>query len=173
MDVFLLIQSLYPLQFGAYDQDCVLAERTGIWSGRKNFFINVCGSARGLALMVADGRGYPGSDTGNTCGGEVVTASGGGNTESSASGRESSGVSGIGKDATVVSLGKTAEAATSTVTRPMGLERSGVFLMWEVGSCCDLVPKLGRVVSVYAAGMADREDSGGFYYDPTPGGDGP
>ena len=37
--------------------------------------------------MVTDSHGYPGSDTGSTCGGEVVTASGGGNTESSASGR--------------------------------------------------------------------------------------
>ena len=120
------------------------------------------GSARGLALTVADGRGYPSPDTGSTCGGEVVTASGGGNKESSASGRESSGVGGIGKDATAVSLGTTTtEAATSTATRPTGLEWSGVFLMWEVGSCCDPVPKLGRVVSVYAAGMAGREDSGG------------
>ena len=46
-------------------------------------------SARGLASMVTDSRGYPGSDTGSTCGGEVVTASGGGNTESSASGHRS------------------------------------------------------------------------------------
>ena len=46
-------------------------------------------SARGLASTVTDSRGYPGSDTGSTCGGEVVTASGGGNTESSASGHRS------------------------------------------------------------------------------------
>ena len=54
------------------------------------------------------------------------------------------------------------EAASSTATRLTGLEQSDVFLMWEVGSCGDSVPKLGRVVSVYAAGMACREDSGGL-----------
>ena len=102
------------------------------------------GSARGFASTVTDGRGYPGSDTGSACGGEVVIVSGGRDTESSVSGPESSGVGGIGKDVTVVSLGtKTAEAATSTVTHPTGLERSRVFLMWEVGSCCDSVPELG------------------------------
>ena len=41
--------------------------------------------------------------------------------------------------------------------------------MWEVGSCCDLMPELGRIFSVYAAGMAGREDSGGIHHDPTPG----
>ena len=30
-DVLLLIQSLYPLQFGARDQDCVLAGTDGDW----------------------------------------------------------------------------------------------------------------------------------------------
>ena len=58
----------------------------------------------------------------------------------------------------VVSLRTT---TTEAATRPTGLKRSGVFLMWEVGSCCDPVPKLGRVVSVYVARMAGREDSGG------------
>ena len=40
-----------------------------------------------------------------------------------------------------------------------------MFLMWEVGSCCDSLP-------VYVAGMAGGEDSGGgggCHYDPTPG----
>ena len=66
------------------------------------------------------------------------------------------------------------EVAPSTATHLTGLERSGVFLMWEVGSCCDSVPRL-EGVSIYAAGMAGREHSGGGggYYDPTPGGDGP
>ena len=31
----MIIQSLNPLQFGARDQDCVLAKRTGIWSKQK------------------------------------------------------------------------------------------------------------------------------------------
>ena len=53
------------------------------------------GSARGLALTVTDGRRYPGSDTGSACSGEVATASGGRDTESSVAGRESSGDSGI------------------------------------------------------------------------------
>ena len=121
-----------------------------------------------------DGRGYSGSDTGSACGGEVVAASGGGDTESSAAGCESSRVGGIGKDVTVVSLRTTTTVtAAVTATRPTGLERSGVFLMWEVGSCSNTVPELGRVVPVYAARMADKENSGRVYYDPTPGGDGP
>ena len=94
--------------------------------------------------MDTDGRRYPGSDTGSACSGEVATASGGRDTESSVSGRESSGVGGTGKDATVVSLWTTTtEAATSTATHPTGLERSRVFLMREVGSCCDSLPELG------------------------------
>ena len=89
--------------------------------------------------------------------------------------RESFGAVGIGKDVAVISLGTTTttEAAVATATRPTRLERSDVFLMWEVGSCSNTVPELGRVVPVYAASMADRENSGGIYYDPTPGGDGP
>ena len=64
-------------------------------------------------------------------------------TQSSASARESSGVGGIVKKATVVSLGTTStEAATSTATCPTELQWSGVFLMWEVGSCCDPLPKI-------------------------------
>ena len=35
------------------------------------------------------------------------------------------------------------EAATSTATHPTGLERSCLFLMREVGSCCDSVPNFG------------------------------
>ena len=95
---------------------------------------------RGLASTVTDGRRYP-APIPEVPVVEKLLVSGGGNVESSSSGRESSGVGGIGKDVTVVSLGTTAtEAATSTTTRPTGLERSGVFLMWEVGSCCDSVP---------------------------------
>ena len=102
------------------------------------------GSVRGLASTVTDSCGYPGSDAGSTCGREVATASGGGNTESSATGRESSRVGGFGKYVTVVSFQTTAtEEASSTATRPTGLELSDVFLMWEVRSCCDSVPKLG------------------------------
>ena len=55
-------------------------------------------------------------------------------------------------------------AAATTATHPMRLERGGVFLLWEVRSCSNTVPELGRIVSIYAARI---------YYDPTPGGDGP
>ena len=59
-------------------------------------------------------------------------------------GRKSSGVGGIRADATVVPIWTAADAAApSTATHPTGLERRGVFLMWEVGSCCDSVPELG------------------------------
>ena len=67
----------------------------------------------------------------------------------------------------------TTVATTATATRPTRLERSGVFLLWEVGSCSNKVPELGRILSVYAARMAGGENTGGIYYDPTPGGDGP
>ena len=53
------------------------------------------------------------------------------------------------------------QATAATATCPTRLERSGVFLMREVGSCSNTVPELGRVVPVYAARMAGRENSGG------------
>ena len=75
---------------------------------------------------------------------KLAAASGGGDTESSVAGHESSGVGGIGEDAMVVPLWTTAsEAATSAATHQTGLERSCLFLMWEVGSCCDSVPGFG------------------------------
>ena len=91
------------------------------------------------------------------------------------SGRKSSGAGGIGTDVAVIPFGTTTTTAATaaTATRPTRLERSGVFLLWEVGSCSNTVPELGRVVSVYVARMAGGENSGGIYYDPTPGGDGP
>ena len=52
--------------------------------------------------MVTDDRRYPSSDTGSACIGEVVTASGGRDTESPVAGRESSGVGGIRENARVV-----------------------------------------------------------------------
>ena len=94
--------------------------------------------------MVADGRRYPGSDTGSAPCREVVTASGDRDTESNIAGRESSGVDGIRADATVVPLSTTAgAAASSAATLPTGLERRNLFFMWEIGSCCDSVPELG------------------------------
>ena len=102
------------------------------------------GTAGGLAPTVTDDRRYPSSDTGSACSGEVVTASGGRDTESPVAGRESSRVGGIRENATVVPLWTTANAAaTSTATHPTGLERRCLFLMWEVGSCCDSVPDFG------------------------------
>ena len=50
----------------------------------------------------------------------------------------------VGLDATVVPLWTTTdEAAASATTHPTGLEQSGLFLMREVGSCCDSVPDFG------------------------------
>ena len=49
-------------------------------------------------------------------------------------------------------------ATAATATRPTRLERSGVFLLWEVGSCSNTV----RVVSVYAARMAVEKTPGRF-----------
>ena len=34
-------------------------------------------------------------------------------------------------------------AASSTATHPTGWERRSLLFMWEIGSCCDSVPKLG------------------------------
>ena len=44
------IQSLDPLQFGARDQDCILAKRKGIWSGQKKT------SLMDMEQQVNDGR---------------------------------------------------------------------------------------------------------------------
>ena len=34
-EMFVVIQILYPLQFGTREQDCVLVKQAGIWSGYK------------------------------------------------------------------------------------------------------------------------------------------
>ena len=76
---------------------------------------------------------------------DSVTASSDRDTESAVAGRQSSGVGGIRAYSyvAVVPLWTAADsAAPSTATHPTGLERCGVFLMWEVGSCCDSLPKL-------------------------------
>ena len=70
--------------------------------------------------MVADGCGFPRSDTGSAPRREVVTASGDRDTESTVAGRKSSGVVGIRAADT---------AAPSTTTHPTGLAWCGVFLM--------------------------------------------
>ena len=82
---------------------------------------------------------------GGACGGEVVTATGGGNTESSTSGCESSSTDGIGTDVALIPRGTalTTATAAATATRPTRLERRGVFLLWEVGSCSNTMPELG------------------------------
>ena len=45
-----------------------------------------------------------------------------------------------------------------------------MFLLWEVGSCSNTVPELGRILSIYAARMAGGENNGGIYYYSTSGG---
>ena len=47
-----------------------------------------------------------------------------------------------------------------------------MFLLWEVGSCSNTMPKLECLLSVYAARMAGREDATRVYYDPTSGSNG-
>ena len=101
------------------------------------------GSVRGLTPTVADGRRFPGSHTGSAPRQEIVTASSDRDTESAVAGRQSPGIGGIRADVAVVPLWTAAnEADPSTATHLTGLERCGVFLMWEVGSCCDSLPKL-------------------------------
>ena len=98
-----------------------------------------------LASSVTNTRGVSGPGAGGACGGEVVTATGGGNTESSTSGCESSSTDGIGTDVALIPRGTapTSATAAATATRPTGLERRGVFLLWEVGSCSNTMPELG------------------------------
>ena len=103
---------------------------------------------------VTDDRQYPSSDTGSACSGEVVTASGGRDTESPVAGCESSGVGGIRENATVIPLWTTANTA-ATSTHPTRLERRCLFLMWEVGSCCD-----SRVLDVALDGGLAKGDGG-------------
>ena len=47
-----------------------------------------------------------------------------------------------------------------------------MFLMWEVRSCSDTLPELGRIISVPAARRADGEDAGRVYYDTIAGDNG-
>ena len=51
--------------------------------------------------------------------------------------------------------------AAVTATRPTRLERSSVFLLWEVGSCSNTMSELGRIIYVYAVSMAGRDNAGG------------
>ena len=69
---------------------------------------------------------------------------GDGNTESSTSGCESSSTDIIRMDDALIPRGTapTTATATATATRPTRLERRGVFLLWEVGSCSNTMPEL-------------------------------
>ena len=71
------------------------------------------------------------------CSGKVVTATGDGNTELSPSGCESSSTDRIITVDALIPRGTAPATATATVTvtRPAGLERRVMFLLWEVGSC--------------------------------------
>ena len=95
--------------------------------------------------MVTKTCGASGSEAGGAGSGEVATATGEGNTESSTCGCESSSADGIGTDVALIPrrTAPTIAAATATATRPKRLDRRGVFLLWEVGSCSNTLPELG------------------------------
>ena len=78
------------------------------------------------------------------CSGQIVTATGDGNTELSPSSCESSSTD-IIRTVDVLVHRETAPAtatATATATRPAGLERRVMFLLWEVGPCSNTMPEL-------------------------------
>ena len=94
--------------------------------------------------MGTNTRGASGSEAGGACCGEVATATGEGNLESSTCGCEASSADGFGTDIALLPrrTAQTTVAATATATRPTRLDRHGVFLLWEVGSCSDKLPEL-------------------------------
>ena len=113
-----------------------------------------------LRLLLATRR-YPGSGTGSAYSGEVATASGVGDTESSVAGCESSGVGGIGEDATVVPLWTTAsEAATSVATHQTGLERS--FSCGKSGHAATRCPALDDSFPFMLPGWRAEKTAGVF-----------
>ena len=65
-------------------------------------------------------------------------------TESSTCGCELSSTDGFGTDVTLFPRrpAPTTGAASAKATRPTRLDRRGVFLLWEVGSCSDTLPEL-------------------------------
>ena len=81
---------------------------------------------------------------GGACCGEIVTATGEGDTESSTCGCEPSSADGFEIDVTLLPRrpAPTTVAASAKATRPTRLDRRGVFLLWEVGSCSDTLPEL-------------------------------
>ena len=95
-------------------------------------------------MSVTNNRGISGPDAGGACSGKVVTTTGDGNTESSTSGCESSSTDRIRTDDALIPRGTVPTTATAraTATRPTRLERRGVFLLWEVGSCSNTMPEL-------------------------------
>ena len=107
-----------------------------------------------LAIGAGDRRQrQPGS-------GQVVTATGDGDAELSPSGCESSSTDRIRTVDVLVHRGTAPATATATATRPAGLERCVMFLLWEVGSCSN---------TVVQPGWQTEKAPGGFYYDPTSG----
>ena len=78
------------------------------------------------------------------CSGQVVTATGDGDTELSPSGCESSSTVRIRTVDVLVHRGTApaAATATATATRAAGLERCVMFLLCEVGSCSNTMPEL-------------------------------
>ena len=76
------------------------------------------------------------------CSGQVVTATGDGNTELSPSGCESSSTDIIRTVDVLIHHGTApATAIATTATRPAGLEQRVMFLQWEVGSCSNTMPE--------------------------------
>ena len=103
--------------------------------------------------MVADGGGYSGSDARGTCGGEVVTAPGGGDTESSASGCESSGADGIGTDIALIPCG----TAPTTVV---------CFSCGKSGHAATRCPNLDESFPFLQPGWRAEKTPGGFIMIP-------
>ena len=84
----------------------------------------------------------PSSGSGGADGGKIAAASGGGDTESPASGCGSTRARRVGKLVQIVPLG-TADIGTadSAETHQKRLECRRMFFMWKVGACCDSLPR--------------------------------
>ena len=76
------------------------------------------------------------------CSGQIVTETGDGNTDLFPSGCESSSTGRIRTVDVLVHRGTAPATAMATATRPVGLERRVMFLLWAVGSCSNTMPEL-------------------------------
>ena len=113
-------------------------------------------------------RGVSGPGAGSACGGEVVTATGGGNTESSTSGCESSSTDEIGTDVALIPRGTVPTSATAAATATVRRDWNDVvcFSCGKSGHAATRCPNLDESFPFMQPGWRAEKAPGGFIMIP-------